>query len=193
MFEKQFKKKQPRALLNRFIRQDLGRLSESGPKINLNQATPYAWSEPILTPEMFKTRPLSGRDWMLAGDAAGLIDTVTGEGIPYALTSGRLAADAIVSGQLSKYSTSLKKQIIPELIAAARMSPAFYYTPLLRWLFFVLANSKTMQGVTKDMTAGHQHYRHIERRILHEAPRIVKDIGLNLINRKQKKGALDAA
>jgi flavin-dependent dehydrogenase len=136
---------------------------------------------------MFKTRPLNGRDWLLVGDAAGLIDTITGEGIPYALKSGQLAADAIVSGHLPNYSASLKNRIIPELIAAARMSPMFYYTPLLRWLFFVLSNSKTMQGVTKDITAGRQNYQHIKRRILYEAPRIVKDIGLNLVNRTQKK------
>jgi geranylgeranyl reductase family protein len=186
-FEKQSKLTQPRTLLDRFIRQDLDHLAEISPKIELNQAKPYAWSEPILTPEMFKTRPLNGRDWLLVGDAAGLIDTITGEGIPYALKSGQLAADAIVSGHLPNYSASLKNRIIPELIAAARMSPMFYYTPLLRWLFFVLSNSKTMQGVTKDITAGRQNYQHIKRRILYEAPRIVKDIGLNLVNRTQKK------
>lgn len=43
----------------------------------------------------------SGAGWMLCGDAAGLIDPVTGEGIGNALLSGRLAAETVLAGDLS--------------------------------------------------------------------------------------------
>jgi geranylgeranyl diphosphate/geranylgeranyl-bacteriochlorophyllide a reductase len=36
-----------------------------------------------------------GRDVVLAGDAAGVVAPASGEGIYYAMTGGRLAADAV--------------------------------------------------------------------------------------------------
>lgn len=44
----------------------------------------------------FKTKPGRG-PVLLAGDAAGLVDPITGEGIAYAIRSGHLAADAAVT------------------------------------------------------------------------------------------------
>jgi geranylgeranyl reductase len=37
----------------------------------------------------------NGRDLVLAGDAAGVVAPASGEGIYYAMTGGRLAADAV--------------------------------------------------------------------------------------------------
>ncbi|RTZ96045.1 MAG: hypothetical protein DSY90_11730 [Deltaproteobacteria bacterium] len=176
LFEKEFRADRARLLLQLFIQENLRHLPDVKQKFDRNQFKPYAWAEPILSPAMLKTRPLNGPNWILAGDAAGLVDTVTGEGIPYALQSGRFAASAILSGRLSEYSNRLKTRIIPELITAARMSPGFYQTPLLRGLFFLLVHSKTMRGITIDMTAGHQAYRHIKRCILRGAPDIIRDL-----------------
>jgi geranylgeranyl reductase family protein len=41
---------------------------------------------------------VSGRNWMLIGDAAGCINPLNGEGIDYALETGRLAAEHLVDG-----------------------------------------------------------------------------------------------
>ena len=43
----------------------------------------------------FKTQPGRGAT-LLAGDAAGLVDPITGEGIAYAIKSGHLAAEAVI-------------------------------------------------------------------------------------------------
>jgi flavin-dependent dehydrogenase len=48
-------------------------------------------------------RPTAGDDWLLAGDAAGHVNPVTGEGIRYALRGGRLAAEAILAGRPRSY------------------------------------------------------------------------------------------
>jgi menaquinone-9 beta-reductase len=45
-----------------------------------------------LLPLGSKHRPISGKGWMLVGDAAALIDPFSGEGIGNAMVSGRLAA-----------------------------------------------------------------------------------------------------
>jgi len=42
-------------------------------------------------------------DWALLGDAAGFADSVTGEGIYYAIRSGELFADAYLEGKMESY------------------------------------------------------------------------------------------
>jgi geranylgeranyl reductase family protein len=52
------------------------------------------------------TRPARGRV-LLVGDAAGLVDPLSGDGIYEAWVSARLAADAILRGRLEDYASSL--------------------------------------------------------------------------------------
>lgn len=52
------------------------------------------------------TPPAAGRV-LLVGDAAGLVDPLSGDGMYEAFTSARLAADAILSGDLAGYGAAL--------------------------------------------------------------------------------------
>ena len=52
------------------------------------------------------TSPAAGRV-LLVGDAAGLVDPLSGDGIYEAFVSGRLAAEAILAGRLEEYATRL--------------------------------------------------------------------------------------
>lgn len=61
-------------------------------------------------------RRVQRRSVLLTGDAAGLIDPVLGEGIPYALWSGRLSAEVtlrnVYAGEpLNEYSESLRREV----------------------------------------------------------------------------------
>jgi flavin-dependent dehydrogenase len=49
-------------------------------------------------PMCFSRQPLYARGLMLVGDAAGMVSPFDGEGIAYALQSGRYAASAIAAG-----------------------------------------------------------------------------------------------
>jgi geranylgeranyl reductase family protein len=70
---------------------------------------------------------------LLCGDAAGFVEPLLGEGIFYAMTTGRYAAEAILLGKDSYkkveklYMERLKKNIYPELI----------YSNVLRWLLLL--------------------------------------------------------
>ncbi|MFZ3062756.1 MAG: FAD-dependent oxidoreductase [Actinomycetota bacterium] len=61
---------------------------------------------------------LYGDGWMLAGDAAMLVNTVRGEGANLAITSGKLAAETAIrakdKGDFSKSSLSLYKKMLDE-------------------------------------------------------------------------------
>lgn len=63
------------------------------------------WSAliPSINDPDFFTRPCSGENWVLIGDAAGHVNPSSGEGIVYALRSGQMAAEAIIANDLSQY------------------------------------------------------------------------------------------
>ena len=56
---------------------------------------PYAWPIPSLSAHDLQTQALAGPGWMLVGDAAGLVDPITREGIFFALQSASSAAEAL--------------------------------------------------------------------------------------------------
>jgi geranylgeranyl reductase family protein len=66
---------------------------------------------------------------MLAGDAAGLVDPFTGEGIRFAVKSGRLAADAILSQHTPGYTASVKQEIGRIHVGGAALTRVFYRLP----------------------------------------------------------------
>lgn len=68
---------------------------------------------------------------LLAGDAAGLADEFTEEGIYYAIESGRIAARNVLraagsGGDLAGYQREVDAQVMPELKAARQIGFMFY-------------------------------------------------------------------
>jgi len=80
------------------------------------------------------------------GDAAGLVDPLSGEGIHTAFQSARLAARAIESylaeraADLLPYQAAVDDLIMPELIASRKLQDIFHYSP--RPYTFVLQRSR---------------------------------------------------
>ncbi len=72
---------------------------------------------------------------LVAGDAGGLTDPLTGEGIYYAVRSGKLAADAVrsylegASPSLDAYTESVNDQLMNELTEANRIKYIFNTAP----------------------------------------------------------------
>jgi geranylgeranyl reductase family protein len=68
---------------------------------------------------------------LLAGDAAGLADEFTEEGISYAIESGRLAGQNVLrglsgDGNLTPYQADIDQHVMPELRAARTIAFMFY-------------------------------------------------------------------
>jgi menaquinone-9 beta-reductase len=60
---------------------------------------------------MRRTAAASNGRVLLVGDAAGLVDPLSGDGIYEALLSARLAAEAILAGALGRYEPSLAEAL----------------------------------------------------------------------------------
>jgi geranylgeranyl reductase family protein len=75
--------------------------------------------------------PIAGERALLAGDAAGLADEFTEEGIYSAIESGRIAARSVLralsgGGGMEGYQREVNREIMPELRAARTIAYMFY-------------------------------------------------------------------
>ncbi|MCF6155815.1 MAG: hypothetical protein E3K36_11320 [Candidatus Brocadia sp.] len=72
---------------------------------------------------------------LLAGDAAGFADPVTGEGITFAILSGQISAKALLTGNFEEshvkqaYHAQLAKTILPELRLGGVLAKLIYNYP----------------------------------------------------------------
>ncbi len=81
-------------------------------------------------PFFTEPRPWYAREGLyLVGDAAGLADPLTGEGIYYAAHSAKLAAEAILDGGESQYNARLRESVVAELMVAARYARRLHRMP----------------------------------------------------------------
>jgi len=104
---------------------------------------------------------------MLLGDAAGLVDPITREGIYFALRSGMLAAQALAGPSAARtYASSIADEIHAELRRAATLKAGFYRPRFTRLLIDALNRSERIRDVMVDLVAGRQPYRGLKRRLL---------------------------
>jgi flavin-dependent dehydrogenase len=119
---------------------------------------PYSWPIPSLTGPSLRRLDLAGPHWCLAGDAAGLVDPITREGIYFALLSGQWAADAALDGDAASYAARVRAEIVPELVHAARLKAAFFRLASSGLLITALRHSTGVCDVMANLIAGRQDY-----------------------------------
>ncbi|MEV0005181.1 geranylgeranyl reductase family protein [Micromonospora sp. NPDC050980] len=73
--------------------------------------------------------PLRHGRVLVAGDAAGLLEPWSREGISYALRSGRLAGEAVADGDLDAYPREVGRRLLPEMRAGHRLLEVFERRP----------------------------------------------------------------
>jgi geranylgeranyl reductase family protein len=76
-----------------------------------------------------KQEKLSTRRCFLVGDAAGLVDSLLGEGSRYAIHGAQLVAEAIVRGNLAGYEAAAWRDIGHSLATAGLVADLFYRWP----------------------------------------------------------------
>jgi menaquinone-9 beta-reductase len=142
-------------------------IDESGLARGATTLEPYSWPIPSLAATDFDLERGSGLRWMLIGDAAGLVDSITREGIFFALQSADAAAGAILSQNdpTARYDAALRRDIYPELRRAARLKAGFFEPRFLRMLVAALERP-AIAAIMADLVAGRQSYRGLRGRLL---------------------------
>jgi geranylgeranyl reductase family protein len=130
--------------------------------------TPYAWPIPSLTDAALQREAYAGHGWMLLGDAAGLVDPITREGIYFALRSADAAANSLLAGRdpAARYVTEIRDDIQDELRRAARVKARFFRPHFMALMLRALTQSAPIRRVMADLISGEQGYRGLRRRLL---------------------------
>jgi geranylgeranyl reductase family protein len=100
---------------------------------------------------------------LLVGDAAGLVDAFLGEGIRYAMLSGRIAAQAILSDTVFNYSSEVKTQISDGLRRARFAARIFYGYPDLSYR--CVTRNPAFTRAFLELLAGNANYRDLSHRL----------------------------
>jgi len=128
---------------------------------------PYSWPIPSLSARDFDAVELTGPRWALAGDAAGLVDPITREGIFFALASGQWIADALLAGDPAvRYTSQVRDEAIAELARAARLKAGFFRPAFTGLMMRALVESRAIRAVMADLVAGRQSYASLKWRLL---------------------------
>ncbi len=129
-------------------------------------------------------RPQPGRgSVLLAGDAAGLVDPITGEGIAFAMKSGQLAAQSACAAlsakapetALDRYQTALKA--MHRNLRIARNLRRLIFAP--RWQKPLMASfrrSGTIRMMYMQLLAGQVEYPELTRRVIARLPKYMFNV-----------------
>ncbi|MPZ49113.1 MAG: geranylgeranyl reductase family protein [Dehalococcoidia bacterium] len=99
---------------------------------------------------------------LLVGDAAGLVDPMSGEGIHAAFVSGRLASEAVqryLAGKapdLWSYEAAVERELMPDIGWASLLRDAFHFTP--RPCYEVMRRSGAIKKSLCQLITGERDY-----------------------------------
>lgn len=123
------------------------------------------------------TRVLHGTRILLTGDAAGLAEPMTGEGIYYAVRSAKIAADTIHQAlqnyqkDLSSYTERVHAGITRDLKYAKRLATLLYLFPRLCFHFFV--RSPRIQRGVANVLCGRSSFENLSHELSAASPQIL--------------------
>jgi geranylgeranyl reductase family protein len=128
----------------------------------------YSWPIPSLRIGTLEREQPAGPRWMLLGDAGGMVDPITREGIFFALLSGDAAAESLASGRdpAEQYSDRIRTSVHAELIRAARIKQRFFTPRFTTLMIRALETSPAIRRVMADLIAGRQTYHGLRRRLI---------------------------
>lgn len=161
-----------KALLSNFIVADLG-------KEVMESAKFYSAPVPCLRPRSWKSNVIAGKRWALVGDAAGLVDPITGEGIYFAFRSAEILAETI--GQPDHYPKKVWDEIGRDLARGSRMYKRFYRGRFLGGDFRkrtiqLAGRSRTVGQLLGALLAGDQPYLTLKKRLVLSVPKVGWDL-----------------
>jgi geranylgeranyl reductase family protein len=151
----------------------------------------YGHLLPSLDAASWSANRVAGEGWMAVGDAAGLVDPITGEGIYYAMRSADLAARALLSEaptpaeKPAHYRQLLRRDFMDDLEMGARLVRWFFLGRFLcgpvpaRMVEFA-RRSPRFSDIVRDLISGRQPYRGLKRRLIENFGGGLYDIAMSL-------------
>lgn len=133
-------------------------------------ATVFSHLLPALSPERWARLEFAGDGWAMAGDAGGLVDPLTGEGIYFSMRSGELLAEVLLEGEPQAYPERVRHEFGRRLAMGARLAPRFYRGKFLgksstTRLVEFCCRSEAFMNLLQDLFEGTQSYTSLPSRV----------------------------
>jgi geranylgeranyl reductase family protein len=128
----------------------------------------------IKDPQFYKL-PCAGENWILVGDAAGHVDSSTGEGITYALWSAELASHAIINKDPSSFNSLWRKEYGDNLIGSCKSRDLFYNPLVLEYSIRLAKRSKTLSNFFYELVTNQIPQNILFNRIVKDTPKIIME------------------
>ncbi|HUS08014.1 MAG TPA: hypothetical protein VMZ52_17060, partial [Bryobacteraceae bacterium] len=158
-------------------------------------STLYGHVLPSLEKPAWRSNRVAGEGWLAVGDAAGLVDPITGEGIYYAIRSADLAASMLVADVHSAaerpeaYRSLLEHDFTADLEFAARLAKRlflgrFIYRDVPARMIQFMRRSPTYCDLMQDLFAGTQNYLDLKSRLMRSLHGTLHEILINAFLRR---------
>ncbi len=152
--------------------------------ISTKHATYYGHMIPSLERRAWRTNRVAGDGWLAVGDAAGLVDPVTGEGLYYAMRSADLAASAILAdtgNPATAYRDVLWREFTADLEVGAKLAKRlflgnFFFAGVSTRMIQFMRRSPTILSVVQDLFAGTQGYLDLKSRLMAGRGRVLREL-----------------
>jgi len=137
----------------------------------------FAHMLPSLESSRWKTNRVAGEGWCAVGDAGGLVDPITGEGLYYAIRSAELASEVLLNESRSPvekarvYGSLLYRDFTADLEFGASLAKRLFVGKFLfgtiptRTVQFI-RRSPRFRALIGDLVAGTQPYLDLKSRLL---------------------------
>lgn len=140
-------------------------------------ATFYSHMLPSLETTAWSANRVAGRGWLAVGDAGGLVDPITGEGLFYAIRSGDLASQVVLNeshsppDKAAAYRAAIQHEFAQDLEFAAMLAKRvfmgkFLFKTVPQRMVHFMQRSPRFRELMQDLFAGTQSYSGLRTRLL---------------------------
>lgn len=178
-------KGEPAAALRKRLEQYM---AERG--MSWKDGTFYSHLLPALETASWGRNRVAGEGWMAVGDAAGLVDPITGEGLYYAMRSADLAARALLeqagaAERTAHYRRLLYQDFTADLEFASGLAERvfrgrFLFGGVTARMVQFTRRSARFRAVMQDLFAGTQPYLGLRKRLMRNLAGSLYEIGISL-------------
>ena len=165
-----------------------------GRAIPRKNATFYGHMLPALGLRGWRNNRLTGDGWMAVGDAGGLVDPITGEGLYYAIRSGDLASQFLLNDldparTLEQYRQAISRDFGLDLTYGAGLAKRLFCNYLLfssvpSRMIQLMHRSPKFCEIMQDLFAGTQPYLELTGRLLRSVNGTLHEIVMSFFLRK---------
>src|SRR6266849_9733904 len=155
----------------------------------------YGHMLPSLESRGWRTNRVAGEGWLAVGDAGGLVDPITGEGLYYAMRSGDLASRVVlneshsIAEKAQAYCGLLRRDFAADLEFGATLAKRVF---LGRFLFSTvparmvgfIRRSPRFRALIEDLFAGTQPYLGLKSRLLKNLNGTLQEVIMNFFLQK---------